>query len=372
MFKHTWLNEVMIYTSVSNLSGIGAPRELVVSANALVEILQFLTQYANDNLPRPEQVESFGFLVCKVEEDVNKYVVVDAVGVAKGHPSGVTLSDEELAIVETINAKIQARDPSLFLGGWFHSHPGHGLFYSETDCRNQMFWQQQNPDGVGIVFDHTLVRRDSLGVKAFRLKDPNGFDYAEVPFKIRGITPELLEDALSLMPVSLDFIHGLYQNLHLLGLVEEAPPPSPIDQLKIDLAAKPGDLEGWRKLGRLAWEKHDFNQVYNAFQQVNALTNGTDLEATIYIYLAYIKAGEEVIARDMFNKLVDLIGGDLAAWRDLGEQLADLGDFSGAINCYIQAIRCDPTDLDLVNRLKELSLAQAEAAKQLAFKTGAL
>jgi tetratricopeptide (TPR) repeat protein len=44
-----------------------------------------------------------------------------------------------------------------FMVGWFHSHPGLSLFFSDIDISNQLWFQQNNPDFCGLVFDHTLL-----------------------------------------------------------------------------------------------------------------------------------------------------------------------------------------------------------------------
>lgn len=333
---------------------------LVITAPALVEIVQFLSESANDSIPRGNWVEGFGYLFCAHEKEAQNYIVKEAVGVAKGHPVGVQLSAEELALVE----RLQDERPGLFVGGWFHSHPGLGLFFSGTDSENQMFYQQGNPDGVGLVFDHTKISRDALGLKAFRLDNPNAHAYHEVPFKIRGLSAGHLEEALALLSYPESYVKALYRNLLARGIIEEPPQPDVMDQLVIDAKRHPLDPAKWRTLGLRAWEAQDLDLAFTAWQKVSALVD-RDLEALIYVYLCYIKGGDAVIARDVFHQLIDIIGDNLSAWVDLGEQLAALGDYSGATNCYIQAIRYDPTDLKLVTRLRDLSVAQADAAKDL-------
>ena len=42
-----------------------------------------------------------------------------------------------------------------FFVGWYHSHPGLGFFYSDTDILNHIGYQDGNPLAIGLVFDHT-------------------------------------------------------------------------------------------------------------------------------------------------------------------------------------------------------------------------
>ncbi|GAB4310411.1 MAG: hypothetical protein Kow0069_10570 [Promethearchaeota archaeon] len=338
-----------------------ATRELVIDARALVEVVKYLSQYANDAMPKHRWKEAFGFLLCEVDDAAREYRVRKAVGVTAGHAVGVELAPEDLAVVEAL----QEENPSLFVGGWCHSHPGLGLFFSEIDAENHVFWQQHNPDAVGLVFDHTLVNDAFLGLKAFRLRDQERMEPVEVPFIVRGLTVDHLADAFSNFGLSTNFARRLLVNLHQAGTLKQAP-LDPLSALQERLNRDPTDVDGWRELGKMAWERQNFDLTFKAFQQVNALAGGSDLEALVYVYLVQVKTGDEIIARDSFHKLVPLLGNDLNAWVQLGEQLAKVGDHAGAINCYIQAIRINPTDVSLVARVRELSAQQAEWARRMA------
>ena len=49
---------------------------------------------------------------------------------------------------DIVQGKIQGR-----IVGWYHSHPGHGLFLSQTDLETHMQFYQFSPYAVSLVAD---------------------------------------------------------------------------------------------------------------------------------------------------------------------------------------------------------------------------
>ncbi|GAB4312373.1 MAG: hypothetical protein Kow0069_13140 [Promethearchaeota archaeon] len=182
-------------------------RKVIITAQAFTNAIKYLAQFANFNMPRAQWVEAMGFLFCKVH--MNNYVVVDAVGMTSGNEVYVEISGSALGEVE----RLERERPGTFLGGWFHSHPGLSLFFSDTDVRNQMFYQQQNPDGLGIVFDLTTVSSEFIGFKVFRLHSANAMTYHEVEYELRGFTEETLVEAFDPVGIPRKTIHELAKHL---------------------------------------------------------------------------------------------------------------------------------------------------------------
>ncbi|MHA1734622.1 MAG: hypothetical protein ACTSU5_22020 [Promethearchaeota archaeon] len=182
-------------------------RKVLLTAKAFVNAIKFLAQFANFNMPRAQWVEAMGFLFCKTH--MNNYIIADAVGMTSGNEVYVQMDNYQLAqVVELENER-----PGTFLGGWFHSHPGLSIFYSDTDCRNQMFYQQQNPDGLGFVFDLTTVSPTFIGLKVFRLVSANSTQYQEVPYELKGFTEETLVEAFDAVGVPRKVVHELAEYL---------------------------------------------------------------------------------------------------------------------------------------------------------------
>jgi proteasome lid subunit RPN8/RPN11 len=49
------------------------------------------------------------------------------------------------------------RNPELVIVGWYHSHPGHGIYLSETDRRTQETWFRRL-DHIALVVDPVAKR----------------------------------------------------------------------------------------------------------------------------------------------------------------------------------------------------------------------
>jgi hypothetical protein len=108
-----------------------------------------------------------------------------------------------------VDVEYAERDPPLFSCGWYHSHPGLGIFFSGTDINNQLGWQTPNPSAIGIVFDHThLENPGDLGFRTFRLDDPSKgsrSDYHEVETIVEA--PDNVEYYFKIMKL-IDSIHS--------------------------------------------------------------------------------------------------------------------------------------------------------------------
>ena len=69
----------------------------------------------------------------------------------------------EASVATTVESERVAREqltalfPDVDPGAWFHSHPGWGLFFSETDRVTQRTWVAQN--SLGLVVDPTIPDR---------------------------------------------------------------------------------------------------------------------------------------------------------------------------------------------------------------------
>ncbi|MHA1273301.1 MAG: Mov34/MPN/PAD-1 family protein [Promethearchaeota archaeon] len=196
-------------------------KPLVLQAKAFIKMIHWMAQFANFNMEMGLWVEAMGIMFCK--ETADKYVIVDAEGITSGNLVYVETSPQQIAEIVRIEDQLKAEDPNIFAGGWFHSHPGHGLFFSGTDTANQAYWQNSNPNGVGLVFDLTQVSENFIGFKFFRLDAAQAHSYHEVPYTLYGFTEETLIEAFKPLGIELKIIHRLAKNLGLKsaeGVVE--------------------------------------------------------------------------------------------------------------------------------------------------------
>jgi len=196
-------------------------KPLILQEKAFIKMIHWMAQFANHNTDYGLWVEAMGIMFCK--ETVDKYIIADAEGITSGNLVYVETSPQQVAEIIRIEEKLKSEDPNIFAGGWFHSHPGHDLFYSGTDTANQAYWQNSNPNGVGLVFDLTKVSETFLGFKFFRLDAAQSQSYHEVPYTLHGFTEETLIEAFKPVGIDIKTIHRLARHLNLKaaeGIVE--------------------------------------------------------------------------------------------------------------------------------------------------------
>ena len=70
---------------------------------------------------------------------------------------------------EILTGRIEGR-----IVGWYHSHPGHGLFLSQTDLETHMSFYQFSPYAISLVVD---PKSNEFGVWIFE----NGVGVVQVP-----------------------------------------------------------------------------------------------------------------------------------------------------------------------------------------------
>jgi proteasome lid subunit RPN8/RPN11 len=131
---------------------IGKP--VIISAEAYKTIILYASRYSNRSIPSKDWKEIYGVLVGFSDDDFVH--VVGAEALTFGHDTDVVLDNRHLVFISEIQDKLVAQGNTLYIVGWFHSHPGLGLFFSDIDLRNQTFFQTHE-DGIGLVFDHTLL-----------------------------------------------------------------------------------------------------------------------------------------------------------------------------------------------------------------------
>jgi proteasome lid subunit RPN8/RPN11 len=144
--------------------------------------------------------------------------------------------------VEDIISRIrdQYLEKELYLIGWYHSHLGYGIYLSNSDRFNHLFFQNaENPNSFAIVFDYKLVEDDkSYGFDIFRFKDPSKgpeSEYARVKYEIEKPNTldfykwvkNLVEDSQKKVPV----IIKEYEELNKVKPEELQEIPKPEDQV---------------------------------------------------------------------------------------------------------------------------------------------
>lgn len=141
----------------------------------LVHILRFGSKIKDPDNYR----ECMGVLLGELEGsgEIKDVIIHDAVPINHGGQIEVQFSEADYISFASIDAEVA--DKGWFSVGWYHSHPGLGVFFSAVDLINQLGFQNPNPSAIGIVFDHELLEEQgNMGFKIFRLDKPS---FTEIP-----------------------------------------------------------------------------------------------------------------------------------------------------------------------------------------------
>ncbi|HMF32091.1 MAG TPA: hypothetical protein VKK79_11780 [Candidatus Lokiarchaeia archaeon] len=373
------------------------PRTVILTSQTFEKIISFLGQYSNPLLPKHRCVEAFGFLFCR--RTPNYYIIEDAVGVATGERLAVALKAEELALIEFL----ESQRPELFLGGWVHSHPGWGLFFSGTDEENQVFYQQFNEDGLGIVWDYTLVGKKGkgLGFSAFRLHDakfPPG--YYDVYCKLSGFSLSRVEAVFGPLGYNKKVITEAWRTTieqsMLLTADEETRVRAEIadadvstlmgasgkaageqagssaDAVYLDEAGTGASSQSTsvsgtdaaratslKEMGILHFNQKHYAQASKELQ-AGLNIDRTDAEAWAFYYMCLFNQGDRLAANDVFRELGDILAGDVSKWLEVARLCEERDNFEGAQHAYMAVIKQDPLNFTLLDKIKALGEKKVE------------
>lgn len=197
--------------------------KVILNKNVYRTIIGSCVRYANARIPEEDWLEIYGILIGHHDKKKN-IIVSEAYPIThtmkKGHILKVSYDDPDYVDASLIEEEAYTRDPPEFIIGWYHSHPGIKVMFSQDDVKNQLGYQSNNPLAIGLVFNHVrLVRQvevasrkgdpnsplmDDPGFKIFRLKDPNrgieaSYDTVDYEFSDAKITPAFIEEAKSVV-----------------------------------------------------------------------------------------------------------------------------------------------------------------------------
>ncbi|MFX1324278.1 MAG: hypothetical protein ACFE8N_04930 [Promethearchaeota archaeon] len=194
---------------------IGKP--VLIKAEAYKTIILYASRYANRSIPPENWKEIYGVLIGYSDDDL--VYVLGAEALTFGHDTDVVLDKRHYAFISEIDDKLYSEEKGHYVVGWFHSHPGLGLFFSDIDLRNQVFFQTHE-DGIGLVFDHTLLGRKTqeksadsefiitkyeTGFEIYRITDVSmdinapeyGTNYHKVDYVVDGLNKYFFANVLS-------------------------------------------------------------------------------------------------------------------------------------------------------------------------------
>jgi proteasome lid subunit RPN8/RPN11 len=145
--------------------------DVKIHYTALNKILRHGFRFSHPKGERKDWIECMGFLVGDVTDELVE--INDAIPMVHGNLVEVEFKDEHYAKADEINQTLTDKN---WIVGWYHTHPGHGLFLSPVDKVNHSGYQSLNPSAVALVFDPSKFNeRNNFNeyIKFFRLKDAN-------------------------------------------------------------------------------------------------------------------------------------------------------------------------------------------------------
>ncbi len=166
--------------------------KIIISKEAFRNIITHVLRFGNDALEN--SVEVVGICIGKIAPNEKDILLVNAMPITHGKEISLGFSNEDYATFETIEERFKSQGLSIV--GWYNSHPGWGLFFSDMAIKNQRHFQtEQSPNSFSIVFDHTLMGKDgNLGFEIYSLdnyEDLTSKEYHTVDFELE--LPKTLE-----------------------------------------------------------------------------------------------------------------------------------------------------------------------------------
>ncbi|MBD3197680.1 MAG: hypothetical protein GF317_21690 [Candidatus Lokiarchaeota archaeon] len=196
----------------------GIEKPVLIKAEAYKTIILYASRYANKSISPEDWKEIYGILIGYSDDEF--VYVEEAEALTFGHSTDVQLDQRHYGFIQEIEDKLYEMKNNRFIVGWFHSHPGLGLFFSYIDLINQLGFQGQNNDAIGLVFDHTLlgkkkqekvegtahtITKYETGFEIYRLNDVNkdvnapdyDTNYHNVDYIIDGLNKFFFANVLS-------------------------------------------------------------------------------------------------------------------------------------------------------------------------------
>ncbi|HUY00237.1 MAG TPA: hypothetical protein VMV49_11820 [Candidatus Deferrimicrobium sp.] len=170
--------------------------EIFLTRQLYEDMILYGITFANRKIPRPEYKEVIALLVGSIKKD--DVIISEIVPITSGTEAEVEFKDEHYEKAAMIDAKAAERNE--FIVGWFHTHPGLGLFLSATDIINQLGYQSLNEKAIALVFDFNHMALQNSGLAVFRLDDTtfSSTSYHQVRWRITDAPENYFLECLAL------------------------------------------------------------------------------------------------------------------------------------------------------------------------------
>lgn len=134
-----------------------------ISGLALLKMLK----HGKSGIP----LEVVGLLLGRWVDDYTVQVVDVFATPQTGTGTSVEAIDEVYQATMTESLKLVGRKEDVV--GWYHSHPGFGVWLSNVDINQQLYWEKLNPRCIAVVVDPVQSVKGKVVIGAFRCIQQN-------------------------------------------------------------------------------------------------------------------------------------------------------------------------------------------------------
>ncbi|MFX1296728.1 MAG: hypothetical protein ACFFD2_17965 [Promethearchaeota archaeon] len=155
---------------------------LIIKKEAFRNMITHILRFGSNALEK--SVEVMGICIGELSENKENFVLTNAIPITHGKKVSAGFTKDDYDFLTKLEKQYQKKN--LNVVGWYTSHPGWGLYFSEVEIKTHQFFQKQNnPYGFCIVFDHTLMNNKDFGFEIYRFDDFEKADkYHNVSFEI--------------------------------------------------------------------------------------------------------------------------------------------------------------------------------------------
>ena len=156
---------------------------IIIKKEAFRNMITHVLRFGSNALEK--RVEVMGICLGELTENEKDIVLINAIPITHGKKVSAGFTKDDYDLLTQLEKQYQKKN--LNIVGWYSSHPGWGLYFSDIEIKTHQFFQKEsNPNGFCIVFDHTLMDKDkSFGFEIYRFDDFKKADkYNTVVFEI--------------------------------------------------------------------------------------------------------------------------------------------------------------------------------------------
>ncbi|MHA1625977.1 MAG: hypothetical protein ACTSYF_18085 [Promethearchaeota archaeon] len=149
-----------------------------IQAEAFRKMIFHALRFVNES--KDEPIEALGLCIGNSSSENGSLTITDSIPLIHGEKVELGLSQDLHDLFEQVKTSHKS------IIGFYVSHPGYGLFLTDSDRKIQQYFQtEDNPNAICIVLDHTKID-DHFGLKIFKFKDHTN------PEEIIEIMPNIL------------------------------------------------------------------------------------------------------------------------------------------------------------------------------------